>query len=241
MHGRGPQGDYADPHAGVIPILAVEVQSKKRVAWLRCGADTLAQDPMYPPLPNPAPFMVVAAIGLAALQAHADGGTIGNVYAVDGQVFIQRGCESWAVRESAQLRLSDVVRTAPGSRARIRIAGFGHVDLEPEASIQAELFYRSPNETALKSLLELSIQSGGMQFVTAGPDASEARLGFRDLVLSMQDASVVVEKQQAMAGVTLLAGEISIETRSGIDRRQAPAFVGAFDYRSPRIACTETS
>lgn len=190
---------------------------------------------------KPRAFMAAAAICFTALRVHADCGAIGHVFAREGRVVVERACKLSLVAEPELIRLSDLVRTAQDGHASVRFPGFGHLDLTPNSSIQFELFYRSPNVAALASLLEISIQAGGFLFVAETRDAFETRLSFRNAVVSLRNATVNVEARNGAANVSLLTGEILVESKFRVIRHQAPAFAGTFEYH-PRLAeCEESS
>lgn len=190
---------------------------------------------------KPPALIAAAAICFTALRAHADGGAIGHVFAREGRVVVERACRMSLVAESELLRLTDFVHTAQDSHASVHVPGFGHLDLAPDSSIQFELFYRSPNVAALASLLEISVQAGGFLFVAEEHDAFETRLSFRNGVVYIRNATVNVEARNGAANVSLLTGEILVESKFRVIRHQAPAFAGTFGYRTRLTECEESS
>ena len=187
-----------------------------------------------------APGLTVAAC-LAMNAAWADGGIAGYVYPGDGLVVIERSCELRSVLQAAPLYVSDLVRTGSASHARIQIAGFGHLDLDPDTAVQVEAFYRSPNEIPTMSLLELSFQVGSARFVGVPRGEFDTRLGFGNAVLALRNATIVIGRQDMRARATLLDGEMNVTTRSGMARHRVPAILPDLDYRAPRRSCREES
>lgn len=175
---------------------------------------------------------------LVVTVVHADGGRIGRIFAVEGEVAIQRGCETLLVRDDESLRILDTLITGPNGHARVRAEGFGHLDLDPQSSVRIDLFYRSPNESVQGSVLEFSIFSGSARFISESRRSLETRFRFHDAVVSMRDAAITIAETRGIAVMTLIGGESVVSSDSHGSRHQRVGDTASYTYRQHPWACS---